>query len=689
MAQPITSVSLTTKRQGGNKPQRHNNPGNIKYSPVIDQWVQKGPDGQPLADEQGHLIFATIEDGWAALEADIGAKQDGTRSWVPEGASLETLGGGVDGQGGYAEDPLWASKVAQILGLPIDTPINQIPIGDLTKAIARQEGFYAGGGGVLESSAGPSPGATIEAVRPDDMGTATVEEQTIVEEALAKQDLKDKYGGASLPLDYGQYKIDVDPFTDITTRGHLFPRGPETLTSEEAFSRAGRGETLDRFAQEQPFNQRLANKQVTRIGSGQQGSQTPQYGSLVDLLGGRSRNMGQQGELIDDPAKIGYMQSIGATSNLTNEEAEKRGQAVDSLVDQQDQLPTTASAGDRERMISRYENAAGPATNPYSLDRAAKTATPATPAAPEQPSFLSRLGSGIKNNPEVAASIAALVGGVGSGLMGRGRLAKQQAEQDAANRQAAAYSNAINTLTRGRTTPAMAPEQVRSAPGTAETIFDVLGTLGSGAGQIAGDKRRRDQAAEDRKFTRDIQTRELDIKEYEIEQRTAAAAAKAASGNMAAKAVSGISPEEARVVRSGLRNLEAIFERGGPFETGTLSFDRTYGESAAIQNDFEAARNTMVEQMRKLMGLGRLTDRDLQLIIDTLPQRTDSAGAIRGTIRGIEGALSRLENMYTGGGGGMGQATGNQFSNMTANQLADYLTANPEDAAALAEAKTR
>jgi hypothetical protein len=648
---------------------------------VIDQWVQKGPDGQPLSDEQGHLIFATIEDGWAALRADIAAKQDGTKSWVPEGASLLALGRGIDGKGGYAEDPRWALNVAQILGLPEDTPINQIPLDDLTKAIARQEGFYAGpsdlrGGGVLESSAGPSPGATIEAVRPDDMETATVEEQTIVEEALAEQDLKDKYGGASLPLDYGQYKIDADPFTDITTRGHLFPRGPETLTSEEAFSRAGRGETLDRFAQEQPFNQRLANKQVTRIGSGQQGSQTPQYGSLVDLLSGRSRNMGQQGELIDDPAKIGYMQSIGATSNLTNEEAEERGQAIDSSVNRPDRpsvpyqnLPESQTMGTPDPV----------ADLPVDLEG----------MAPEQPSFLSRLGSGIKDNPETAAAIAALVGGVGSGLMGRGRLAKQQAEQDAANRQAAAYSNAISTLTRGRTTPAMAPEQVRSTPGTAETIFDVLGTLGSGAGQIAGDKRRRDQATEDREFTKDIQTRELDIKEYEIEQRTAAAAAKAASGNMAAKAVSGISPEEARVVRAGLRNLEAIFERGGPFETGTLSFDRTYGESAAIQNDFEAARNTMVEQMRKLMGLGRLTDRDLQLIIDTLPQRTDSAGAIRGTIRGIEGALSRLENMYTGGGGGMGQATGNQFSNMTANELADYVDQNPNDAQAEAEMDRR
>ena len=687
MAQPITSVSLTTKRQGGNKPQRQNNPGNIKWSRAVDQWVQKGPDGvTPLADEQGHLIFATIEDGWAAFEADIAAKQrGGDASWVPKGASLETLGAGVGGmESGYAEDPLWASKVARILGVPITTPIDQIPVGDLTKAIARQEGFYAGGG-ELETTAGPLPETTpsalegydrgvdrtqeldtgIEAVMPGDMGGATGEEQTIVEEALAKQDLKEKYGDISIPLDYGKWQIETDPYTDITTRGHLFPRGSKDLTAEEAFGRVERGEPLDKFGQEKPYNQRLAEKQLTRIGY-------------------------PDSDSIDPPAKKTFLEKLGGTTELTNEEANRRGQAVDSLVSQQDQLPTTASAGDREGMISRYENAAGPATNPYSLEPAPKTAAPAPKtAAPEQPSFLSRLGGGIRDNPETAAAIAALVGGVGSGLMGRGRLAKQQAEQDAANRQAAAHANAISTLTRGRTTPVMAPEQVRSAPGTAETIFDVLGTLGSGAGQIAGDKRRRDQATEDREFSRDIQTRGLDIKEYEIEQRTLAAAAESASGNIAAKAVSGISPEEARVVRAGLKNLQNIFERGGPFETGTLSFDRTYGESSAIQNDFDASRDMLINSMKKLMGLGRLTDRDLQLIIDTLPQRTDSAGAIRGTLRGIESSLSRLESIYSGGGGGMGQATGNKYSNMTANQLADYLEANPDDAAALADSATR
>ena len=97
----------------------------------------------------------------------------------------------------------------------------------------------------------------------------------------------------------------------------------------------------------------------------------------------------------------------------------------------------------------------------------------------------------------------------------------------------------------------------------------------------------------------------------------------------------------------------------------------------------------LIGQIKDLMRLGRLTDRDLQLVIDTLPQRTDSAGAIRGTIRGIENSLSRLESIYSGGGGGMGQATGNQFSNMTANELADYVDQNPNDAQAEAEMDRR
>jgi hypothetical protein len=665
MAQPRTSVSLTTTRVGGgNKPQRHNNPGNIKYSKAVDHLVQRGADGLPLADEEGHLIFKTLEDGWEAFEIDISAKQKGgDASWVPEGASLETLGRGVgEMEHGYAEDPLWAEKVAQILGVPITTPINQIPVGDLTQAIARQEGFYADGGGEFETTSGtslfPQTEGRITAVRPSDMpGISTSDEDvSTVEEALAKQRIIDQYGEISLPLDYGETKIEVKPWTDVTTRGHRFPRGPESLTPSEAIRRVKAGEPLDSLGQEPPFDLPKAGKLLSRVGQGP------------------SRE-------IDATDKL--LEQMGGTTDLTTAEAQRRAQAIE---EGQVTEPTT-SALPEDEMISRYEDAEGPAVNPYSLDRAAKT------AAPEQPSFLSRLGSGIKDNPEVAMQIAALLGGVGSGLMGRGRLAKQQAEQDAANRLAAAYSYAISTLTRGRTTPAIAPRQVRSAPGKAETIMDVLGTLGQGGAEIAAAHRQRGQAEEDRQFTKDTKTRELDIKEYEIEQRSADVAAAAAAKNITDKATGGITPKQAQVIRAGLDNLQAIFDSGGPFETGTLSFGRTYGESAAIQNDFESSRNTLIAEIKDLMGLDRLTDRDLLLVIDTLPQRNDSAGAIRGTLRGIKNTLSRLESIYSGGaggGGGAGQASANtNLGAMSPGQFYQHAQLNRNDPAVEAELRRR
>jgi len=393
---------------------------------------------------------------------------------------------------------------------------------------------------------------------------------------------------------------------------------------------------------------------------------------------GRGGEIGATDELLEQ---------MGGTTDLTTTEAQRRAQAIESE-------PVTRPTERFGGHVRQDEEALGPGGELPEFDLDPQLDEVDLEGLEDKgPSFLSRLGSGIKDNPEVAMQIAALVGGVGSGLMGRGRLAKQQAEQDAANQQAAAYSNAISTLTRGRTTPAIAPRQVRSAPGKAETIMDVLGTLGQGGAEIAAAHRQRGQAEEDRQFTKDTKTRELDIKEYEIEQRSADAAAAAAAKNITGKAVSGVSPEEAQVIRAGLRNLESIFKRGGPFETGTLSFNRTYGESAAIQNEFEAARNTMINEIKELMGLGRLTDRDLQLVIDTLPHRNDSAGAIRGTIKGIEGTLSRLESIYrggAGGGGGTGQASANtNLGAMSDAQLYQYAQQNMNDPAVEAELRRR
>ena len=134
----------------GNVPQRHLSPGNVKSSPATDVFAAKGPDGQPLKDDEGHLIFDDAAAGWQALWADIEAKQQGRSRYVAPGATLAEMGQV------YAEDPAWAQKVASMLGLPDTTPIADIPTGDLAKAIARQEGWYAGGP-IPEGSIGPTP----------------------------------------------------------------------------------------------------------------------------------------------------------------------------------------------------------------------------------------------------------------------------------------------------------------------------------------------------------------------------------------------------------------------------------------------------------------------------------------------------------------------------------------------------
>ena len=138
-----TRAPTVIDTSGGNLPQSQHNPGNIQYSDAVAHLVQRDANGDPVTDKQNHLIFESAEAGWEALTIDITAKQEG-RSWLPEGSTLAEMGGGVGGMAhGYAEDPLWASKVAKILKVPVDTPIKYIPTKLLVKAIATQEGYFA------------------------------------------------------------------------------------------------------------------------------------------------------------------------------------------------------------------------------------------------------------------------------------------------------------------------------------------------------------------------------------------------------------------------------------------------------------------------------------------------------------------------------------------------------------------
>lgn len=129
--QSFGNVGNTTASAGtGNRPQRNNNPGNVKAGGLAD----------PLAigtDDQGHLIFPDAATGFKAMTADITAKINGNSRFLPPNPTISQLGKV------YAEDQNWPNSVARILGVSPDTPTKNIPINQLVQAIATQEGFYA------------------------------------------------------------------------------------------------------------------------------------------------------------------------------------------------------------------------------------------------------------------------------------------------------------------------------------------------------------------------------------------------------------------------------------------------------------------------------------------------------------------------------------------------------------------
>ena len=331
--------------------------------------------------------------------------------------------------------------------------------------------------------------------------------------------------------------------------------------------------------------------------------------------------------------------------------------------------------------------------------------------APESPSFLSRLGSGIKDNPEVALQIAALLGGVGSGLMGRGRLAKQQAEQDAANRQAAAYANAISTLTRGRTTPAMAPRQVRSTPGTAETIMDVLGTLGQGGAQIAAAHRQRGQAEEDRQraqaqedFKQQYMTRGQDIEERGQDMDLMGQMLRASGGAGAGGAGGATAPgaNEIDVLDQVIDVAEQLYEGAptgpvmGMFGTSPYS---QYLESGQAASQYDGYRNIIKGQIAKLIGGSRPSDLDMNLADQIVPTRRDLSAPQKFNLlrqlnqfrrgQGMEGNIGHMIDP-----GGLTFAAGQTDMSMNLQALSDaqlyqYAQRNRNDPAVEAELNRR
>ena len=114
-----------TKGTTNNRPDRNNNPWNVKIWNIW-YWV----------DDQNHTIFANPSDWYLAMKEDIIAKLTWkSRWWLTPDSTLAQL------WKIYAEDPKWSSNVASISWYNTNTKLKDIDVNKLAPAIARQEWF--------------------------------------------------------------------------------------------------------------------------------------------------------------------------------------------------------------------------------------------------------------------------------------------------------------------------------------------------------------------------------------------------------------------------------------------------------------------------------------------------------------------------------------------------------------------
>ena len=334
-------------------------------------------------------------------------------------------------------------------------------------------------------------------------------------------------------------------------------------------------------------------------------------------------------------------------------------------------------------------------------------------AEAEKPSFLSRIGGAIKNNPMVASQIAQVVGGIGSGVLGGRRMAKEQAKSARRQREAMNMANAISTLTRGRTQPAVAPRPVISKPGGAETIFDILGTLGQGGAQITQGIQQREEAAEDRRrqqemedFRKEYLTRGQDIEQSEVERKRQADLHGGKGGGEAG--FTPINRGQATLIRDTLNDLKAMHAKGWPGTTGYFSWDRKFFGPAKEQADFRNTAGMIIGPIKDVMGLGRLTREDLALVLKTLPAVDDTRSQVEGKIDGILSLVDWVEKQdrmgapmpseirskleqHSGGATGTGAptGTGGDYADMSEDDLQRLYDEDPNNEEVVAEMKRR
>ena len=329
-----------------------------------------------------------------------------------------------------------------------------------------------------------------------------------------------------------------------------------------------------------------------------------------------------------------------------------------------------AATPPENEMTSRYEQR-GPSVNPYSkapapTPAAAKAAMPAASAAQEEEEqgggFMSRLaglgggiGGFVKDNPDLMLQGLQTVGELG------GAYKRSRREEEAAQRMAeeARMGTAISALTRGRVNPSVAPQMPRTSAG--EGMFDVMAGIGRGGQEfMAGDRQRADKMRaegieEDEIARQTARDKELmGLERYDAETRRMAATGKIEKDLKKTKDAaekeakkSKLKQEDADYIAGQLKRMKTLFDEGNFLTMGGASVEQGWLPGATRQKEFDAVKGSLLGYMNQIMRLGRMSDNDVKLIQQQLPDRDKPTAYNEGVFSGLLGNLQAITPEWT------------------------------------------
>tara|TARA_Y100000401_G_scaffold6112_1_gene4167 strand:+ start:7520 stop:9634 length:2115 start_codon:yes stop_codon:yes gene_type:complete len=526
---------------------RNNNPGNLRTGDVETAQRYYGKDAVTGVDEGGFAQFGTEGDGINALFQQIRIDSNRINEETGQPQTAEEF---IDRYTPVKDDPE-GNKAAKInipkfVGATLDTPLADIDPRELALAITRQEGgnealqaFEPGirrsaptladiDNAVNEFTNRPK----ITAVRPDDsqFNPATDDE---IANAKAQMDLSNMGGNVALT------QFNTAPTVDLRD---MLLRGAGLQSAEDQPAVQIRG--ID--------------------------GQIMEGSNALRAIGAENPNLtGTSSEL----ETVAREQAPAINRAIRRNELRQDGKYQASIES------TDPRAG--QRTVQEDDTATEPTVTESTVTE------PATDA--DQRGLLSRIGSLIANNPELAASGAQLLGG----LISNAAQNRAQRRADRTTDQRVARANLISALTSGRARPMV--ERAQADTGGFLSL-DTLGKAIQGSGAaVQSDLARR--AAEELQAAK---ANEKDIPPAKLQEKYKAAGQ----------------------VIDQVDNLVNLMEDAGAFATGFglstirfLGFDSApqFTESGKDTAEIKAAANALVQTLGQDMS-GVLSNQDIQFI---------------------------------------------------------------------------